>query len=83
MEGITPIIYGATVAMAYYGPNANILAGIRSSFWGEKIEDIGNLYSLLFILFAFDTISVVVTSICIWKAANVNMIREISRVLGD
>ena len=68
--------------MAYYGPNAHLLVSVGSDYWGEKIEDIGDyLYSML-ILFTFDTISVLVTSIILWKVININMFQEFCGILA-
>ena len=76
VEGFVPITYGIVMVMAYYGPNANILANIGSSYWGEKIEDIGPVLMSMVILFIFDAISVVVTSLCLWKVVNINMFEQ-------
>ena len=81
MEGFVPIIYGAVMAMAYFGPNSNMFANIGSIYWGEKIEDIGSVFVTMAVLFAFDTMSVIVTSFFLWKATNLNLLQEICNVL--
>ena len=82
MEGFTPIIYGASMAMAFYGPNYYMIATVGNEFWGEKIEDLGNLFYPMLILFSFDTLSVVVTSIILWKVIKVNMVQETHEALS-
>ena len=64
------------MALAISGPNSSMLANVGSTYWGEKIENIGPLLSSMAILFVFDIISVIVTSIVLWKVANINMLHE-------
>ena len=81
IEGFVPIIHGICTALAYYGPNANLLANISSSYWGDKIEDIGTVYSSMTLLFSFDVLSALATSLWLWKTLKVNMIQEFHTVI--
>ena len=81
IEGFAPLIYGFCMAMAYYGPNAHILSNVGNNYWSKPIEDIGPLFTLMVVLFAIDTLSAVVNSFSIWTIMNVNIIRELYRVL--
>ena len=80
-EGFTHFIYGFTMVMAYYGPNNHILATVGSSFWGAKIEDIMNFLYPMMVLFVFDTVCIMVTSVGIWKLINISMLQEMFSVL--
>ena len=46
VEGMIPLIYGIGMAMAYYGPNAKLFINIGSSFWGEPINDITEVFKM-------------------------------------
>ena len=81
LEGFIPIIHGMCIAMQYHGPNANLFSNIGSNYWGTKIEDLSLVYKSMMILFTFDTISVITTSLLLWIAIRVNMLREFDRVL--
>ena len=81
IEGFAPIIYGAAIAMAYFGPNANILSTVGNDYWGKKMDGIGSLFETMFALFAFDTLSATINSFCLWKFLNVNMLKEICKSL--
>ena len=83
LEGFIPMIHGIVLIMAYHGPNKNLFSGIGSIYWGKEIEDLGLEIQSMLILFTFDVFSVVVTSLWIWKATNVNMLREFYRILGN
>ena len=81
IEGFTPIIYGTCMTMAYYGPNAHILANVGNTYWSKKIEDIYSVLGTMAILFGFDTLNVLINSVCLWKVVRVNMTQEFCRVL--
>ena len=70
------------MAMAYYGVNAKLLINIGCTFWGRPIENIEQVFINMGILFAVDTVSVVVNSTLLWKVMNVDMFREFAAVLA-
>ena len=82
IEGLIPITHAIRMALAYYGPNSTLLANVGSSYWGTKIEDIQPLFVSMGVLFAFDTISAIVTSLWLWKVTEVNMLHKFNKVLG-
>ena len=81
IEGFTPIIYGMCIALAYYGPNSNIISNVGNDYWSEKIDNIGPLFLTMSILFAVDLFSVAINTIWLWKVMNVDMLLEFCRVL--
>ena len=81
LEGLIPILHGICIAMQYHGPNANLFSNIGSTYWGNKVEDLSLVYKPMMILFTFDTMSVITTSLLLWMAIGVNMIKEFHRVL--
>ena len=84
IEGITHIAYASCVAMAYFGPNANILGGIGCSYWAFKaIDEIWPLLGMMIVLFAVDTFSVALNFVWIWRATKKNTIPEFYRVFGS
>ena len=83
-EGVTPLAYAITFAMAYYGPNAHILGNVKNSYWGySKVEDIGYLFKMLFLLFAVDTGSFFFNAFWLWTRVKVNLFREFCWILGN
>ena len=84
IEGLTPITYGICMAMAYYGPNNQILGGIGCSYWTyEAIEDIRPLFGIMALLFGVDTFSVLVNFALIWIMTKKNLISEFFLLLGN
>ena len=81
IEGFVPFIHGICMAMAYYGPNSNLLANIGDTYWGTKIEDINPVLISMIVLFAVDFLRVIITSVILWKVIKINFFREFQRVL--
>ena len=81
IEGLTSIIYGVCISMAYYGPNANIFSNIGNNYWSEVIKSMNPLYITMFILFVVDAFSTTIHSLCLWKAMKLNVIQEYCRVI--
>ena len=82
VEGFVPVIYGCCIAMAYFGPNAHILVNVGCDFWGQEIKDIDAIFISMLLLFAFDTVSVILTSILLWRMIHVNMMQKFCSALG-
>ena len=82
IEGLTPIVYAISMAMAFYGPNAYIFSNVGNNYWSKAMEDIGPLFRTMSILFIVDTLSVIVNSFLLWKILNVNMMHEFCKFLN-
>ena len=82
IEGLTPIIYGICMALAYYGPNVFLFANIGNNYWSTEVNDIGPLFATMSILFAIDTFNVMINSLLVWKFVKVGMLSEFARVLN-
>ena len=82
IEGFTPIIHGVCMAMAFYGPNAQLFANVRNTYWGKELRDIYPFFMTMSILFAVDTFSVVINAALLWKVANINMPQEFCRAIN-
>ena len=83
VEGLTPLIYGITMAMAYYGPNSRLFSNVKNNYWSEEIKNIGNLFGTMSILSSVDLLSVLINSFCLFKALRVNLLSEFCRVLKE
>ena len=82
IEGLTPIAYAISMAMAFYGPNDYIFSNVRNNYWSKAMKDIGPLFRTMSILFIVDTLSVIVNSFLLWKTLNVNMMSEFCKFLN-
>ena len=83
-EGVTPLAYATTFAMAYYGPNAHILGNVKNNYWGyEEVKDISYVFQMLFLLFAVDTASLFFNAFWLWTRVKINLFHEFSWILGN
>ena len=69
------------MAMAFYGPNNKLFVNIGSTFWGQPIKDINNVFRIMGLLYTVDTISAAINSIVLWRITKINMLQEFCRVL--
>ena len=82
IEGLTPIVYAISMAMAFYGPNDYIFRNVGNNYMSKAMKDIGPLFRTMSILFIVDTLSVIVNSFLLWKILNVNMMSEFGKFLN-
>ena len=77
VEVLVPMLYLSTFLIAYYGPNALILGGIKNSYWNfEAVEDLETLIEGIGLMFLFDIIFGIVSVVILWKFTKLNMMRE-------
>lgn len=81
IEGLTPLIYGTGMALAFYGPNSRLFSDVKNNYWSNEIENLGPLFNTVSILFGVDTLSALGNSFCLWKILKVNMLSELTRLL--
>ena len=81
-ETLVPLTYLAIMAMAYYGPNAEIMGSVKLQIWHHKytIEDFGAFATNILILFAVDFLSFVINGLMIWKFCGINPLRVLSNI---
>ena len=77
VEVLSPMLFLSTFLIAYFGPNALILGGIKNSYWNfEAVEDLETVIKGIALMFLFDMIFGIISGVLLWKFAKVNMIRE-------
>ena len=79
IEGLAPLSYSIGFAMAYFGPNKQIICNIGPTIW--QCKDIYSIFIVLFSLFAADTISMLLNALAIWKFAGIIFIKEFCKVM--
>ena len=75
MEIIVPLAFVCSFAVAYYGPNANILGDVGSDYWQyTRVEDPMDLFRPLLLMTFIDSCSIAVSIILLWKFNRVNFL---------
>ena len=73
MEFIVPLVYMATFAMAYYGPNSELLGAVRNDYWHYKrVNDLKSLFVPALQFLALDVIGCFLTIVLLWKFCSIN-----------
>ena len=74
IETLVPLTYMICFAIAYYGPNAEILGSVKLDLWHFKpVLDIGNYMQNLFMLFSVDFMSLIMNGIILQTICNINI----------
>ena len=82
IETLTPLVYAAGFAMAFYGPSASLFIDIKSNYWGSKaVEDPEYLFLIMVILFGFDMLSVLINSFILRNWTSVNLYQEFCKIM--
>ena len=76
-EGLTPLVYAICFAMAYYGPNSQLINHVGIGIWGANaVQDANRTFIMLFVMFAIDVMSVLLNVLIIRITTKVDLIQE-------
>ena len=82
-EGLTPLVYAISFAMAYYGPNSQLINHVGIGIWGAiAVQDVNRTFIVLFVMFAIDVMSVLLNALIIWISTKVNLFQEFCAFLN-
>ena len=82
IEGLAPLAYGIGFAMVFYGPNAELIGNVKNGYWGyRQVEDVNWVFIVLFLMFAIDTLSMLVNAASLWIYGEINMLQEFLRII--
>jgi hypothetical protein len=77
IEFLAPIAYIITFAMAYYGPNGELIGGVKNDDWGFKeVEDLHSFVMDLFLMVFVDFTCCIISALLLWKFSSTNFLRE-------
>ena len=71
-------------AIAYYGPNAEILGNVKLTLWHYKsVLDIENYMKNLFMMFSIDFMSLVMNGIILKTTCNINIFKTFQKLQSE
>ena len=81
-EAVIPFVYMITLLMAFYGPNADILGSIKLEIWHYQtiMDDIGAALFNIGLLWIADLMSLVGTTILMWKFCDTNVFKVLLKL---
>ena len=84
IEFVIPLTYMLCILIAYYGPNAEILGGIKVTIWHYvAIPDLTELFSNLSILIFVDTMSFIINGVIIQLFCKINIMNILKQLQHD
>ena len=83
VEFLTPIAYALTFSIAFYGPNASMIGGVRFSGWGfQEVTDVESFLVESGMMFVADFACTIGSGMLLWKFSSVNMLEEGYKLLS-
>ena len=84
IETLVPLTYMICFAIAYYGPNAEILGNVKLDLWQFKpVLDFGNYMKNVFTLFVVDFMSLLINGIILWTTCNINIFKILKNIQSE
>ena len=77
IEALVPLAYAANFAIAYYGPNSEMIGNVRAEYWAFKeVENVQQLYMAMLLMFIADVGCIIATGILLWLFGRINIIQK-------
>ena len=84
IEILIPFAYAMTYATAYYGPNAKIMTGVKSTYFDQMpVTDIQSVLSFLFLMCGVDALGAVFIAILLWLFCKINYVKEYCKIMKN
>ena len=84
IEVLIPFAYAMTYATAYYGPNAKIMTGVKSTYFDQMpVSDIQSVLSSLFIMCGVDALGALFIAILLWLFCKINCVKEYCKIMKN
>ena len=82
IEASIPLIYAMGIVLAYYGPNAKLMIGIKSEYFGvPPITNLLNVLSVLFLMAGIDALGGILVGVLLGYFCKINIIKELNIIL--
>ena len=76
LELVIPAIYSASFLIAFYGPNAEIIGGVKSEYWGhERVDNLSKKFEKIGMFFAIDIIRGISFGLVLWRFCRLNLFK--------
>ena len=81
-KSINTVTYMALIAMAYFGPNANLMGNIKLEIWHleRPITDINAYLLKVSLLMIVDVLSLLINGMVLWHFCNINVVKILKKL---
>ena len=77
IEALTPIVFMTTFLIAYHGPNAEKIGGVKMNLWQHTpMEDLPGFSKDLISMFFVELTASIISGILLWKFSSTNYAKE-------
>ena len=77
LEIVVPLSYTIAFIVAYYGPNATLIRGVKNNYWGNRVVfNLGDVLETELLLFSVDFGCLITTTIALWYFCKINMLKQ-------
>ena len=77
VEALVPLAYAANFAIAYYGPNSEMIGNVRAEYWAFKeVENVQQLYNAMLLMFIVDVGCIMATGILLRLFGKTNIVQK-------
>ena len=84
VETVMPITYFVCFLSDFYGPNAEVLGGVKFDGWHFKaVNNIDKFCTNLLFFFFIDMCSLVFSTIALWTCCKINLVRAYYQILRE
>ena len=81
VETVIPLLFITTFAMAFYGPNAELIGNVKLTIWQhEAVTDINELLKNIYIFLIIDFSSAIVNGFLLWKTCRINSFKILKQM---
>ena len=82
IEVLMPVAFTITYAMAYYGPNAELMTGVGNEYWCKhKVAEIEDTLSRLGMCFVVDVLRGISIGVVMWRFCKTNIVKLYGQVM--
>ena len=81
-EAVVPVAFVIVFTMVFFGPNADLINGVRSNYFGGNvIQDVEVFYLDILQMLAFDVFVMIVSTIFLKYRCNIDLFQEFCNVM--
>ena len=82
IEVLIPFAYAMAYATAYYGPNAEMMTGVKSTYFDQMpVTDIQSVLSFLFMMCGIDALGAMFIAILLGLFCKINFVKEYCKIM--
>ena len=83
VDAMIPLVFGIAFAMAHLGPNATLMKGIKNDYFGDEIEDVQHVYTVMVLMLSFDLLAMVISVIFLKYSCKMDLFQFFCNMIDE